>query len=374
MDNFDETELNNNHKKKIQWTHVSICIIVLSIFFIILSIILNKDEQDFLFNQVNVSNWFSNSSKKEENNNSENTIKEADTNIPDKSNQPISDNSNDLNENITDPTKSTETIEQSQPVDSPETTNPTETIEQTQPETPTQDPGITTEEIPSSITSTALTPEQYEKIIHIYTQSPNKTVYLTFDDGPSPNVTPLILDELKKQNIKATFFMLGTNATYYPDLVKRAYEEGHYIANHGYSHKYSEIYQNTDTVLNDYQLCEQALKKALGNNDYQSKVYRFPGGSSGGYYDAIKKDAKNLLKENNIAYLDWNALTYDAENAHTKESILENLANTVGEKNVVVLLMHDSSSKILTYDSLPDVINFFRERGYNFNTLYDALQ
>ena len=313
MENFDETELNTEHKKKIQWTHIAICIIALSIFFIILSIILNKDEQDFLFGQINFSNMFSHSSQKE--NHTENsTVQER---------------------HIDEPTEPVKT---------------------------------------ASNASTALTPAQYEKIIHIYTQSPNKTVYLTFDDGPSPNVTPLILDELKKQNIKATFFMLGTNATYYPNLVKRAYEEGHYIANHGYSHKYSEIYQNTDTVLNDYRLCEQALKKALNNDNYQSKVYRFPGGSSGGYYDAIKKDAINLLKENNIAYLDWNALTYDAENAHTKESILENLANTVGEKNVVVLLMHDSSSKILTYDSLPDVINFFRERGYTFNTLYDALQ
>lgn len=358
MENFDETELNTEHKKKIQWTHIAICIIALSIFFIVLSIILNKDEQDFLFGQINFLNMFSHSSQKE--NHTENsTIQERNIDEPPESVKPA---------------KPEEPAKPIEPTEVPEKPVTPESVKQTEIVPPSEEPTTTIEDKTNSNASTALTPAQYEKIIHIYTQSPNKTVYLTFDDGPSPNVTPLILDELKKQNIKATFFMLGTNATYYPNLVKRAYEEGHYIANHGYSHKYSEIYQNTDTVLNDYRLCEQALKKALNNDNYQSKVYRFPGGSSGGYYDAIKKDAINLLKENNIAYLDWNALTYDAENAHTKESILENLANTVGEKNVVVLLMHDSSSKILTYDSLPDVINFFRERGYTFNTLYDALQ
>ena len=218
-----------------------------------------------------------------------------------------------------------------------------------------------------------LTEEQYNNIINIYHLSDEKTVYLTFDDGPSNNITPLILDLLNKENIKATFFVLGTNVNWYPDILKREFSEGHFIANHGYSHKYSEIYQSPETILNDFKACEQAIQKALNNDTYTSKVYRYPGGSTGGKYHDIKYEGKQLLKDNNIAYLDWNALTCDAEGTPTHESILENLKETVGEKKNVVLLMHDSSSKILTYETLPEVIQFFKENGYTFKTLYDVL-
>lgn len=221
--------------------------------------------------------------------------------------------------------------------------------------------------------STVLNEEQYNKLLNIYAPTEEKVVYLTFDDGPSPNITPLILDLLKQEGIKATFFILGSNATYHPELVQRAYNEGHYIANHGFTHRYSEIYENPETILNDYYQCNQALKNALNNQNYESKVYRYPGGSTGGRYHDTKAEGKNLLRENNIAYLDWNALTCDAEGTPTKESIMENLYKTVGEKNSVVLLMHDSSSKILTYETLPDVIAFFKERGYTFKNLYDVL-
>lgn len=221
--------------------------------------------------------------------------------------------------------------------------------------------------------SEPITDEQYNNLQNIYAPGEEKVVYLTFDDGPSANITPLILDLLKQEGIKATFFILGNNANHHPELVQRAYNEGHYIANHGYSHRYSEIYESPDTILNDYIRCNQALKNALNNPNYESKVYRYPGGSTGGKYHDIKAEGKNVLRDNHIAYLDWNALTCDAEGTPTKESIMENLQNTVGEKNSIVLLMHDSSSKILTYETLPDVIAFFRERGYTFKNLYDVL-
>lgn len=216
--------------------------------------------------------------------------------------------------------------------------------------------------------------KQYNNIMNIYENSSDKKiVYLTFDDGPSENITPLILNLLKQENIKVTFFLLGSNTELYPQIVQREYSEGHFLANHGYSHKYSQIYQNPETILNDFQQCEQSIKKALNNENYTSKIYRFPGGSTGGRFHDIKAQGKELLKENHIAYLDWNALTCDAEGTPTHESILENLEKTVGNKQTVVLLMHDSSSKILTYETLPEVIAFFRERGYTFRTLYDVL-
>lgn len=218
-----------------------------------------------------------------------------------------------------------------------------------------------------------LSQEQIEKISNIYTANDGKRVFLTFDDGPSKTVTPLILDLLKKENIKATFFVLGYNAERNPEILKRVYAEGHYIANHGYSHKYNEIYNSVDTVIYEYNKTEQCIKNALDNPNYNSRVFRFPGGSVGGKYNQIKQEAKEVLKQNNVAFLDWNALSNDSAGAHTKEDIMDNITKTVGEKNNVVILMHDASDKILTYETLQDVINFLKNKGYMFKNLYDVL-
>ena len=224
-----------------------------------------------------------------------------------------------------------------------------------------------------ALTSVPLTDEQKDNILHIYRSTGEKRVFLTFDDGPTKTVTPLILDVLKQEDVKATFFVLGNNVKNNPDLVKRAFEEGHYIANHGYSHKYSEIYATPESTLNEYNITEQAIREALGNQSYSSRVFRFPGGSNGGYYNEKKQASKALLKENGVVHLDWNSLSKDAEGANTKEVLLQNIIDTMGEKDSVVILMHDASDKILTYEMLPDLISMLREKGYKFETIYDLL-
>ena len=239
------------------------------------------------------------------------------------------------------------------------------------------------------------TEEQLQSIENIYDVE-EKRVFLTFDDGPTETVTPLILDYLKQENIEATFFVLGNRAKANPELIKRELEEGHYIANrgysheyshlyqtelneghyvanHGYSHKYSQIYANPQNVLEEYEYAETCIQEALEIPDYHSKVFRFPGGSMGGYYSNVKNQAKDLLRENGIAYLDWNALSRDAEGVHTSEALLENVMITVEDKQSVVLLMHDASDKILTYETLPQVVQFFRDNGYEFKNIYDII-
>lgn len=122
----------------------------------------------------------------------------------------------------------------------------------------------------------ALTQEQIDRINNIYSSCEEKRAFLTFDDGPSKTVTPLILDVLKQENIKATFFVLGSRVEYNPEIINRIFEEGHYIANHGYSHKYSSIYTSIESVLDEYNKTEQCIKTALKNDDYNSRVFRFP--------------------------------------------------------------------------------------------------
>lgn len=143
--------------------------------------------------------------------------------------------------------------------------------------------------------SKPLTEDQMVAIENIYT-SEEKRVFLTFDDGPTASVTPFILDLLKEENIKATFFVLGNRAKSNPDLIKRIFEEGHYIANHGYTHKYSSIYTNSQTVLDEYNYTESCIKEALQNPDYNSRVFRFPGGSVRRLLQKYKKRCKSIFK------------------------------------------------------------------------------
>lgn len=121
-----------------------------------------------------------------------------------------------------------------------------------------------------------LTEEGRHNIEKIY-RSETKRVFLTFDDGPS-TVTPTILDTLQQENIKATFFVLGSNVNQRPEMVKRMYEEGHYVANHGYTHVYASIYATPQSVLEEFNQCNEAVRNAIGIPEYNSHLFRYPGG------------------------------------------------------------------------------------------------
>ena len=218
-----------------------------------------------------------------------------------------------------------------------------------------------------------LTDEGKQNVKQIY-KSDTKRVFLTFDDGPSTN-TSTILDILKQNNIKATFFVLGVQVQKYPELVKRMYNEGHYIANHGYSHKYSQIYQTPEEVINEYNQCNQIVANTIGVPEYNSHLFRFPGGSVGGKYAQIKTEAIQILDQNGVVYVDWNAVTGDSETSNpTEEYLMNNLQQTTKEKNSVVLLMHDSQAKKISVDTLPKIIEYLKQQGYEFQNFYNIIK
>lgn len=205
-------------------------------------------------------------------------------------------------------------------------------------------------------------------------KSDTKRVFLTFDDGPSP-VTSKILDILKQENVKATFFILGSNVDSRKDVVKRMYEEGHYLANHGYSHTYSKIYSSPQSVLDEYNECNDKVKNAIEVPDYNSHLFRFPGGLAGGKYASIKSQANELLEQNNIAHVDWNALNGDAEtNNLSPEFEISRIHETTEGKNSIVVLMHDSPAKSVTADTLPQIIATLRDKGYEFKNFYEIIK
>ena len=218
-----------------------------------------------------------------------------------------------------------------------------------------------------------LTDEGKRNIDEIY-NSNTKRAFLTFDDGPS-TVTNTILDTLKQQNVKATFFVLGNRVEKKPDVVKRMYDEGHYIANHGYSHVYENIYTSPQSVLDEYNRCNEAVKNAIGVPEYNSHLFRFPGGLVGGKYADIKNQANELLKQNNIMHIDWNALNGDAEtNNLSIEFELARLQETTQNKNSVVILMHDAPAKKVTAEALSQIIEYLRNQGYEFKNFYEIVK
>lgn len=192
-----------------------------------------------------------------------------------------------------------------------------------------------------------------------------KIAFLTFDDGPSRNVTPKILDILKRYNVKATFFVLGQLADTNPDILKRIYKEGHSIANHSYSHDYNKIYKDIPSFMNEFNKSNESIKKIIGN-DYKNELFRFPGGS----FEKKKQPFKNKLKKLGFRYIDWNALNGDATGHNIPpKQLLKNIKSTTAGKKHVVILMHDSGTKKTTVEALPSIIEYLKSEGYEFRTL-----
>lgn len=214
-------------------------------------------------------------------------------------------------------------------------------------------------------------PNSVQQIKDIY-GSDEKQVYLTFDDGPTQAITPQILDILKEEQVPATFFVLGSRVELNPDLVKRAFEEGHYIANHGYSHTYSQIYASTQSVIDEYNATEKAIQDAIGISEYHSYLFRFPGGSSGGKYHDMKAEAKQILANNGIASTNWNCLNGDAEAVgRTEQELLTRLYQSQEDNTSLIILMHDAHDKQTTVNTLREVIKHYKSEGYVFKNFYE---
>ena len=223
------------------------------------------------------------------------------------------------------------------------------------------------QEVPSINTSSISLEDTQSKIDALYT-NPEKVAYLTFDDGPTKVATPIILDILKEEKVFATFFVIGSRVEEFPNIVKRTYEEGHFIANHSYSHQNTKLYQSKTSFLNEIQKTDEAIAKALGLPSYQSHLFRFPNGSHTSDYAVAKKNAKLYLKEIGYYYVDWNALNNDSMQKYSSSELLQNLKNSCKGKNTLVILMHDTVDVSKSYTALQESIQFLKQEGYSFAT------
>ena len=194
-----------------------------------------------------------------------------------------------------------------------------------------------------------------------------KVAYLTFDDGPSAN-TPKILDILKQYNAKATFFVIGSSKM---DLVKRIHEEGHAVGLHSDSHDYAKIYQSVDAYFADLQAISDKVEAQIGT---APKIIRFPGGSSNTvsatYCKGIMSQLVKEVEARGYVYFDWNVSSGDADgNKIPAATLVNNIKRNCNTTKRVCILMHDAPIKSTTVDALPEIIEHLQSQGYSLEAL-----
>lgn len=200
-----------------------------------------------------------------------------------------------------------------------------------------------------------------------------KIAYLTFDDGPTANVTPKILDILKEEDVKASFFVIGKYVDTYPEITKRAYQEGHFIANHGYDHDDKVLYKSDSSFMDEIRKTDLAISKAIGVEGYTSHVFRFPTGYMSSSNKAKKKKAAKLLPQMDYTYLDWNCLNNDSVKKYSKDQLLDNLKKSIKGKDTLVILMHDTKFVSDSSLVLKESIEYIKSLGYTFDNFYSLL-
>ncbi|WP_164779807.1 polysaccharide deacetylase family protein [Paenibacillus kobensis] len=199
-----------------------------------------------------------------------------------------------------------------------------------------------------------------------YAKPAGKTVYLTFDDGPS-KLTPQVLDILKKENIKATFFVLGEQVKAHPELLKRIVAEGHTVGNHSYNHEYKELYGGFGEFADQIVRTEEELQAAA---DIRTRLVRAPGGTFGNfdqsYFDAMNQAGYTMF--------DWNVDSGDSVRVGVPASEIKSNVRSSKLYPETIVLLHDSASHAESVKALPDIISYYKSLGYAFAPLMESVK
>lgn len=188
-----------------------------------------------------------------------------------------------------------------------------------------------------------------------------KKVYLTFDDGPS-DLTGEVLDILKKANVKATFFVLGEQATARPEFIARIHEEGHAIGNHTYDHEYSKLYESFYEFWRQIKQTEETVRLITG---VRPQLVRAPGGTAGNFDETYFR----LLKQGGYQVFDWNVDSRDSKRRGVPAAEILKGATAPANSNEAIVLLHDGAGHKETVKALPGIIAFYKSKGYQFDVL-----
>ncbi len=178
----------------------------------------------------------------------------------------------------------------------------------------------------------------------------SKSVYLTFDDGPTPKVTHWVLDKLDEYKAKGTFFCLGRNVDAHPEIFSEIVKRGHSVGNHTYSHMkgYSA---STSKYLDDIHMADELIK---------SKLFRPP------YGRILRSQVKAILPEFKIIL--WEVLSVDYNRKISGDTVSKNVINNVRPGSIVVFHDSDKARKNL-YHALPEVLKYLQENGYEMKAI-----
>ena len=183
-----------------------------------------------------------------------------------------------------------------------------------------------------------------------------RVVYLTFDDGAIPEVTPAILDVLKRYNVKATFFVVGENIKKYAHIYARVVEEGHRVGNHTYHHV-----KGSKCSLEEYMREVEACEEAISGQQSEVRLFRPP-------YGKMKPSQKRAILERGYKIVLWDVLTHDYNPHYSPEKMLRIVQRYT--RNGSIINFHDSvKSGERTIEVLPKVIEWLQANGYTIATL-----
>ena len=181
-------------------------------------------------------------------------------------------------------------------------------------------------------------------------------VYLTFDDGPTPEITAWTLSQLKKYNFKATFFCIGNNIEKHPEIFNTILQEGHAIGNHTFNHLNGWETETKAYIENAKRFEIQISNQESQIKNFKSKLFRPP-------YGKIKRSQAKILRELSYKIIMWDVLSADFDTTITPEQCLNNVLPNIKSGSIIVF--HDSvkSFKNLEY-ALPKTLNFLKEKGF----------
>ena len=187
-------------------------------------------------------------------------------------------------------------------------------------------------------------------------------IYLTFDDGPTPEITEWVLQELEKHNAKATFFCIGNNIEKHPDIFKKVFTKGHAIGNHTFNHLNGWKTSTEEYLENSGQWSVFSGSFQNGElNTEHCKLFRPP-------YGKIKVSQAKKLREQGYKIIMWDVLSADFDTSISAEKCIENvLKNT---KSGSIIVFHDSikAERNLTF-ALPRYLEFFFDKGFSFEAI-----
>lgn len=199
-----------------------------------------------------------------------------------------------------------------------------------------------------------------------YKKQNDKTVYLTFDDGPS-DLTLDVLDILKREGIKGTFFVLGKEAETRPEIINRIYEEGHVIGNHTYDHRYDELYGHFQDFWGQIKKTEEIIRLITGE---RPQLVRAPGGTAGHFDEAYFQ----YMKQGGYHVFDWNVDSGDSKYRGVPVKDIVKGATTKVNGNEAIVLLHDGKGHAESVKALPEIISYYKKQGYAFDVLSTEVQ